>query len=370
MHRAGLVETTWTDGPTDGLGAMIGAWWCDAEAAQTGVTLPEIELMQEIGRYNEVRLPLDGRGLGVAAGEPMTQRTAIRAAVYGHLVGDAIGVPYEGRDASEIGTVELRGYGAHNQPPGTWSDDGALMLALLDSLEQKGFDPEDQGRRFLVWADRGAYTPDGTVFDIGGATGRALARLRAGTPAIDAGGTDEDDCGNGSLMRILPIALHDPDADAATLVERAYDSSRVTHGHPRCQVACALYVLVARALLDGERDRSAALEAAVSRLRELSTPAHASVLAELMAWTGRSGRGFVVDSFWSAWDAFALSGSYRETIQHAVGYGNDADTSAAIAGGLAGIYWGTDEESGGIPAAWLTALRGKELVEEILGEHD
>jgi len=296
------------------------------------------------------------------------KRTAIRAAVYGHLVGDAIGVPYEGRKASQIGTVELRGYGSHDQPPGTWSDDGALMLALLDSLKQKGFDPEDQGRRYLAWATRGAYTPDRTVFDLGGATRRALARLRAGTPAIDAGGTDEDDCGNGSLMRILPIALFDPDADAATLVQRANLASRVTHGHPRCQVACALYVLVARALLDGEQDRSAALEASVSRLRELSMPAHASALAELMAWTGRSGRGFVVDSFWSAWDAFALSASYRETIQRAVGYGNDTDTSAAIAGGLAGIYWDTDAEASGVPTAWLAALRGEELVEEILGE--
>jgi len=105
------------------------------------------------------------------------KRTAIRAAVYGHLVGDAIGVPYEGRKASQIGTVELRGYGSHDQPPGTWSDDGALMLALLDSLKQKGFDPEDQGRRYLAWATRGAYTPDRTVFDLGGATRRALARL-------------------------------------------------------------------------------------------------------------------------------------------------------------------------------------------------
>ena len=91
-------------------------------------------------------------------------------------------------------------------------------------------------------------------------------------------------------------------------------------------------------------------------------------LAELMAWTGRSGRGFVLDSLWSAWDASALSGSYRETIQHAVGYGNDTDTSAAIAGGLAGLYWGTDEEAGGIPVEWLGALRGKELVEEMLGD--
>ncbi|MEO6060255.1 MAG: ADP-ribosylglycohydrolase family protein [Candidatus Limnocylindria bacterium] len=76
----------------------------------------------------------------------------------------------------------------------------------------------------------------------------------------------------------------------------------------------------------------------------------------------------MVDSFWSAWDAFALSGSYRETIQHAVGFGNDTDTSAAIAGGLAGIYWGSDAKAGGIPPEWLAALRGKELVEEILGE--
>ena len=76
----------------------------------------------------------------------------------------------------------------------------------------------------------------------------------------------------------------------------------------------------------------------------------------------------MVDSLWSAWDAFALSGSYRETIQHAVGYGNDTDTTAAIAGGLAGLYWGTHEEAGGIPAQWLEALRGEELVDGILGE--
>ena len=76
----------------------------------------------------------------------------------------------------------------------------------------------------------------------------------------------------------------------------------------------------------------------------------------------------MVDSFWSARDAFALSGSYRETIQHAVGYGNDTDTDAAIAGGLAGIYSGTDEEAGGIPLEWLARLRGKDAVEVILGE--
>src|SRR5687768_18581243 len=95
----------------------------------------------------------------------------VRAAVYGHLVGDAIGVPYE--FGHHIETVELRGHGTHNQPPGTWSDDGALMLALLDSLLTAGFDPEDQPRRALAWADEGRYAGGGVVFDIGHTTSAA-----------------------------------------------------------------------------------------------------------------------------------------------------------------------------------------------------
>ncbi|MGI8929382.1 MAG: ADP-ribosylglycohydrolase family protein [Candidatus Limnocylindrales bacterium] len=89
----------------------------------------------------------------------MTDR--LRAAVYGHLVGDAIGVPYE--FGHHIQSVELRGHGSHDQPPGTWSDDGALLLAVVDSLLAVGFDPEDQGRRALAWAEVGAYTPDGAA---------------------------------------------------------------------------------------------------------------------------------------------------------------------------------------------------------------
>jgi ADP-ribosyl-[dinitrogen reductase] hydrolase len=132
----------------------------------------------------------------------MTSADRLRGAVYGHLVGDAVGVPYEFTSPDPGRVVELRGYGSHGQPPGTWSDDGALMLALLDSLCSAGFDVEDQGRRALRWLDEGAYTPDGDgAFDVGGATSSALSRIRAGTPAAGAGGTAEGDQGNGSLMR-------------------------------------------------------------------------------------------------------------------------------------------------------------------------
>ncbi|MBA4170665.1 MAG: ADP-ribosylglycohydrolase family protein [Chloroflexi bacterium] len=292
----------------------------------------------------------------------MTTRDRVRGAIYGHLVGDALGVPYE--FTHDIETVEWRGNGTHNQPAGTWSDDGALMLALLDSLLDAGFDTADQARRFLDWRDHRKYTPDRDGrFDIGGATSQALARVADGVPAEEAG-DDPDALGNGSLMRILPIALVDPSASTAELVDRAHRSSRITHGAPACLVACALYVLITRELLAGGQDRSSALARSSELLRaeyqgqsELVT-----ALDNLLAWPTREGRGHVSDSFWSAWDAFEASDGYRSAVVRAVQYGNDTDTTAAIAGGLAGTYWGLDS----IPGPWLNGLRGKEVVDRLL----
>ena len=303
----------------------------------------------------------------------MTDPETLRAAVYGHLVGDAIGVPYEFSAPDPERVVEMRGHGSHHQQAGTWSDDGALMLALLDSLRNAGFDPEDQGRRALAWWDDRAYTPDGDgPFDIGSATADALGRLRAGTPAVEAGGTGERDQGNGSLMRITPVALVDVPESDAELVERAHLASRVTHGHPNCQVACALYVLLARTLIEHPGgDPEAALGLATDRLLAVyaGEAAFASVLRGLLAHRAhvkRPGGGWVLDSFWSAWEAFASASSYRETIERCIRYGHDTDTTAAIAGGLAGLRWGVD----GIPAEWIAALRGRDLVERILNRDD
>lgn len=293
----------------------------------------------------------------------------LRAGIYGVLVGDALGVPYEFQRPEEIGEV---GWGAptHRAKPGTWSDDGSLMLALLDSLTSVGFDTADQARRFLAWADTGAYTPHGEGrFDIGNATAAAFARLRRGVPAEEAG-ADPDSQGNGSLMRILPIALADPPDDARELIDRAHRSSAITHGAPECLAACAAYVLVARRLTDGERDRPSALSAAFADVeadyRRRAHPGLLAALELLRAHAERKGRGWVIDSFWSAWDAFAEHETYRDVVIAAVKYGNDTDTTAAIAGGLAGIYWGLDESVGGIPAQWLNGLRDRQQVERIL----
>ena len=291
--------------------------------------------------------------------------TRLVGGVWGHLVGDAVGVPYEFRSAQDVGRVAFGASGTYGQPPGTWSDDGALMLALLDSLlEPGGFDVADQGRRSVAWMADGAYTPDGDgAFDIGTTTRRALAAIRDGADAADAGPADEHSCGNGSLMRILPLALVHHGASDRDLVDMAHRASRVTHGHPRAQVACALYVLIARRLLAGHAPGPALADARAS-LRELYADDvdRLAALDHLEAYPERAGRGRVWDSFWSAWDAFAGAGSYRETIERAIAYGNDTDTTAAIAGGLAGIHWGTD----GIPAEWLAGMRGREVASPLV----
>jgi ADP-ribosyl-[dinitrogen reductase] hydrolase len=310
--------------------------------------------------------PICGGGIWSVNGPTLAER--LSGAVWGHLVGDAVGVPYEFMPPNAIGEVRFGASGAHGKPPGTWSDDGALMLALLDSLLETGFDTADQAQRALAWYRDGRYTPDGEGrFDVGGATSAALHSIEAGTPAEQAGPTHERAGGNGSLMRILPLALVGRDWPEAELVERAHRASRVTHGHPRPQVACALYVLVARGLFEGRLGRTLVMGEALLILRGLYqqepfTAEHRAALVHLAEWPERQGRGSAWDAFWSAWDAFAEAGSYQEAIERAVAYGNDADTTAAICGGLAGLHWGID----GIPAEWLAGMRGGDIVKPLV----
>lgn len=261
---------------------------------------------------------------------------------------------------------------------GWLTGDSLLPDADAEPPRTGGFDTADQARRALAWADKGAYTPDGEGrFDIGATTAEALAHLRRGSPAEDAGPAHERSQSNGSLMRILPVVLTaiEPDVTLPELIERAHRASRVTHGHVTCQVVCALYVVMARDLLRGDRDRARVLSAALGRLRvsyRRYGPAGASYLAALEAlegWPARQGRGGAIDSFWSAWDAFAGADSYAETIKRAIAYGHDSDTTAAVAGGWAGLYWGLD----GVPAEWLEGMRGtaivKPIVERLLALH-
>lgn len=302
------------------------------------------------------------------------QQNRIRGGLYGLLVGDALGVPYEFHSADEIPPcheIEMtppEGFSrAHlNVLPGTWSDDGAQALCLLDSLVECGrFCLKDFSDRLLAWYGEGKWAVDGEVFDVGIQTGEALNAYRAGLDPKKCGMLRPNGKGNGALMRTLPLALWHRGTDRK-LVLTAHEQCLPTHGNPCNQVCCALYCLVARYLAAG-REFAPALEEAVRVLRKfyLEMPEH----EKEFEWSVRpdepcqgKGSGYVVDCLRSAFMILLRAGSYEEAVKQAVMLGNDTDTTACVAGGLAGIMFGEE----GIPKRWIKALRGREEVERLL----
>ncbi|MEL6615235.1 MAG: ADP-ribosylglycohydrolase family protein [Bacteroidota bacterium] len=298
----------------------------------------------------------------------MPSRTdRIRGAFWGLLIGDALGVPYEFHPPEALPPLSAIEFDppdafarAHDEvPPGTWSDDGAQALALLASLiEQDGLDLDDLGQRLVAWKTSGYMAVDKKVFDIGIQTQEALKAIEIGVPPAAAGPRHELANGNGSLMRVLPLALWHVGSDA-DLVRDARAQSRVTHGHPRAQLCCALYCLWARNLLDGTGD----WPEAVSTLGALLDPASPDTyeLELILTYGKRGGTGYVVDCLHSARLALKHD-TYEDVVKAAVAIGHDTDTTACVAGGLAGLRTGIE----GIPSHWREALRGREIAEPLL----
>jgi ADP-ribosylglycohydrolase len=299
-------------------------------------------------------------------------RDRLEGGIYGLLVGDALGVPYEFHapealpPAADIEMTPPAHFSrAHaHVPPATWSDDGAQALILLASLlDRSALDMQDFGARLVAWYQHGYMAVDQQVFDVGVQTGIAIQRMISGTPASQAGRTDEHANGNGSLMRVLPLALWHRGSDSA-LVEDAHRQSSATHGHVRAQVCCALYCLWARRILQNTGDP---WRDAVEGLRLLY--GHASPEYAELEWAIRpddppegQGSGYVVDSLRSArW--VLQQGGYEQVVKAAIGLGHDTDTTACIAGAIAGIRDGI----GAIPQRWRAQLRGTELVEPLVG---
>jgi ADP-ribosylglycohydrolase len=294
-------------------------------------------------------------------------RERIEGGLIGLLVGDALGVPYEFHQPQDIPPLDAIEFApppgfrrAHaGVPPGTWSDDGAQALALLASLLDRGrFDADDFGRRLVDWYERGALAVDGHVFDVGIQTAQAIRALMAGTPAASAGSTDERANGNGSLMRVLPLALWHRGGDAE-LVADARAQSRVTHGHLRSQICCALYCLWARRLLEDTPDPWRAAVAALRGIYGEGTPEQAELEFHIRPDDPPEGRGsgYVVDCLRSARQALA-AGGYEQVVKAAVALGHDTDTTACVAGGIAGLRDGVQA----IPERWRAQLRGQELL--------
>jgi ADP-ribosyl-[dinitrogen reductase] hydrolase len=301
----------------------------------------------------------------------MKKISRIKGGLYGLLIGDALGVPYEFHAAEEIpprALIEMSppaGFDrAHRRiKPGTWSDDGALALCLLESLlEKASLDLTDLAHRFVRWSDDGHLAVDQIVFDIGNQTRQALDNVAKGKAPAQCGPAAPENNGNGSLMRVLPLALWHQ-GDDADLVKMAHTQSLVTHGHARSQVCCALYVLVARALLTGAA-MDDAWDDAEAKLVALygGSGTSALTLDFVLSEKNRTpkGSGYVVDSLWSSRHACRET-SYEDIVKAAIALGDDTDTTACIAGGLAGIHFGFEA----IPLKWTDALRGRDIVKPL-----
>ena len=294
----------------------------------------------------------------------------LRGAIYGLLIGDALGVPYEFHDSISLPASNETEYEpptwfrrSHaGVPPGTWSDDGAQALVLLDSLLECGrFDIQHFARGLLAWHDQGFYSVDGVAFDVGLQTRTAIAEIRDGINPLYSGGIDEWSNGNGSLMRCLPLALWHQGSDEE-LISLAFQQSAPTHGHLRSKLCCAIYCLWARGIMASKVD---AWEWAIETLKANLTSEQAGELDKKVAPSDRSriirGSGYVVDCLHAA-RRCCEKPDYETAVKAAVALGNDTDTTACVAGGIAGLMHGFDK----IPSRWVEGLRGKQKVEPLV----
>jgi len=310
----------------------------------------------------------------------MTTNSRILGGFYGSLIGDALGVPVEfsSRSARKADPVTcMRAHGMHNQPKGTWSDDGSLLLCAAESLAEKGFNTQDMGERFLRWFDTGYWGAHGRVFDIGNATRKALDRISLGTPAEDAGGRDQYENGNGSLMRILPVVLDGLHLDEVSFSSRIERASAITHAHARSKMACVFFGMMVRALMAGLSPQDALCQAQAcfagrhERSPEFSHFAQVTkdALIEESEHEIESG-GYVIDTLTASIWCLLTTSCFSKCVLKAVNLGDDTDTTGCVAGGLAGVFYGVEA----IPAEWISFLPRQDdlrnLFQKFIGKNE
>jgi len=297
------------------------------------------------------------------------------AGLMGVCVGDALGVPVEFSSRTERVKSPVKtmlGYGTFNQPPGTWSDDSSLTFCLAEAL-CNGFSPDALAQlneaiasSFCRWYSEAYWTAHGNVFDIGFTTGIAIRRLQKGVPPIQAGDSDESSNGNGPLMRILPLAYCYKILNLPELIELTHQVSCLTHAHLRSQIACGIYISIAVCLLQGAEPQSAYAQG-IENVQKIytQTPYSTEISHFQKVFSGNiaalpmdviKSSGYVIDTLEASLWCFLNSTSYADAVLKAVNLGGDTDTTGAVTGGLAGIYYGLEN----IPQDWIDQIARKE----------
>jgi len=303
----------------------------------------------------------------------MSKNNISKDILFGVAIGDALGVPVEFLERSNRvfdPVVDMRGYGMYQFPAGTFSDDSSLSFCLAEALTQ-GYDLQKIANNFVAWLKEGYWTPHGSVFDVGEITMQALTRLQKGCDRPDAaGGTNEHDNGNGSLMRILPLLVYIKDKPIEERFQITKQVSSITHGHIRSVIGCFYYLEFAGQLINAV-DK---FQAYKNLQTEIPIFLHSMQIDdEEIKWYKRllseniyelpenkirSG-GYVVETLEASIWCLLTTDNYKDAVLTAVNLGADADTTAAVTGGLAGLLYGYDA----IPKEWVNVIARREDIE-------
>ena len=304
--------------------------------------------------------------------------------IMGVVVGDALGCPVQFESRKEVArhpVTDMRGYGTFNLPEGSWTDDSSLTIALLESIRRIGkIDLDDIMENFMKWLYNGDFTPYGQSYDIGRGTMQAIDRYSRNRNAKKCGGGEEWNNGNGSLMRILPACIYCSvmetsgiysDRDAIDVI---HSVGGLTHAHIRSNIACGLYFFMVKQILIGEGPLQERMREGLtqgfafyeSRLADKENLHYYDRLRDLTAFKSLPAEkikstGYVVDALEAAVWSLITTDRFDQALLKAVNLGDDTDTVGAIAGGLAGLYYGYDS----IPENWLSAIKRREWIEEM-----
>lgn len=297
-----------------------------------------------------------------------------RGTILGLAVGDALGAAVEFSPPGSFPLVTgYRDGGPHGLEPGEWTDDTSMALALADSIASVGWDLNDQAVRYCEWYRTGKYSVNGHLFDIGIQTRSALGRFEKSGDARTAGDPSPRASGNGSLMRLAPVPARFSDLvpdRISELITLLVESSVPTHPSHQSVSACAYFGVVLASLANGA-SREEVLSPGWEHLQTLAKlhELHPEVAAVANGSFREKrppeikGSGYVVRSLEAALWAFHDARDFREAVLRAVNLGDDADTTGAVCGQIAGACWGES----GIPDEWRTGLAAQHLIEPVLG---
>lgn len=284
-----------------------------------------------------------------------------------------MGVPVEISSRDQLAqepVCKMKGNGTHGMPTGTWSDDTSMEIALMQSLiDCQAFDYTDIMENFCRWSENGEFTATGVTFDIGGTCAWALGNFRRGVEPLECGGRDEHSNGNGSLMRILPVAFvcYNQDINGKARYELVKKVSSLTHAHPVSVMGCLIYTDIVVYLLEGNLPGEAYTKVRAEDYSMFSDEVREKyhrVLEDKIAAFGEdeiSSSGYVVGSLEASLWCLLNTDNYKDAVLKAVNLDNDTDTIGAITGSMAGIYYGYEN----IPAGWIRKLKRHDYLLEL-----